>query len=95
MHQPQQCGNYWSVYSTHVTALKDSNKGVHGKVGPVDKKIKVHGWAREVSLFWDLLWMCESFYDCFGICLLHIEHLGLLKVCSLAHQHVEILLINF
>jgi hypothetical protein len=40
----------------------------------------VHGWGQQVSPFWELLWMHESFYNCFGICLLHIEHLGLLKV---------------
>jgi hypothetical protein len=59
-----------------MTVLKYSNKEAH-KVGPADKKIKVHGWAREVSPFWDLVWMHSSFYDCFSICLLHIKHLGL------------------
>ena len=66
----------------HVAALQDSNGGVCGKVGLANKKIKVNGWAREVSLFWGLLWMRTLFYNCFSICLLHIEHLGLLKVHS-------------
>ena len=87
MHRPQRRGNYWSVYDAHVAALKDSNEGVRGKVGPADEKIKVHGWGQQVSPFWELLWMQESFYNCFGICLLHIEHLGLLKVCHTCNPH--------
>jgi hypothetical protein len=82
---PQRRGNYWSVYDDHVTALNDSKSRVRGKVGPADEKIKVNRWAQHVSPFWDLLWMQASFYDCFGICLLHIKHLGLLKVLFFVH----------
>jgi hypothetical protein len=63
--------------------LKDSKSRICGMVGLADEKIKVNGWVQHVSPFWDLLWMWVSFYNCFGICLLHIKHLGLLKVCSL------------
>ncbi|ELR11843.1 uncharacterized protein ACA1_363430 [Acanthamoeba castellanii str. Neff] len=48
----KQHRNYWSVYNTHIATLKASNKGVHGKVGPTNKKIKVHGWGQQRHLLY-------------------------------------------
>jgi hypothetical protein len=80
VNQPQHRGDFWSVYSQHVAAIRDVASGEHGVVGAARRTIKYNGWSARSSPFWELLWMRASFYSCFGICLLHLEHLGLLKV---------------
>lgn len=71
-----------------------SKKGDKGKARMFLKEL---GWSKkEVSPFWELLWMRHSFYQCFGICLLHIELLGLVKVHSTCVSKGEhILTLNF
>jgi hypothetical protein len=82
LEQPPQRGNYYMVCEQHKKALADTTSalGVHGAIGRARDKIKANSWGQESSPFWELLWMRASFYDCFTICLLHLEHLGLLKV---------------
>ena len=69
------------VQGEHERALRNAASGKRGVVGPAEAKIMYNGWSTQhASPFRDLLWMRRSFYQCFGICLLHIEFLGLVKV---------------
>jgi hypothetical protein len=77
---PKARGNYSTVHDEHVAVLQQLLSRVRGDVGRAKRKIQAYGWARHVSPFWELLWMRPSFYRCFGICLLHLEYLGLAKV---------------
>jgi hypothetical protein len=77
---PSPRGDYASVHDAHVAALKDSRSCIRGVVGRADSKIQAFGWAQHVSPLWELQWMQPSFYQCFGICLLHLKYLGLAKV---------------
>ncbi len=70
----------------HAQALADAGSGMQGLVGPAQEQISSNGWSTQtVSPFWSLLWMRQSFYKCFGICFLHLELLGLVKVRGLYH----------
>jgi hypothetical protein len=77
--------NYDGVHVLHQAVLNNTwGYGERGSVGMVTDEIKYQGWSKKsASPFWDLLWMRPSFYQCFGICLLHLELLGLVKVLSI------------
>jgi hypothetical protein len=68
------------VAGEHARTLKLSRSKLRGKIGQANRAIRSNGWSQNISVFWELLWMRPTFYKCFGICFLHLELLGLLKV---------------
>lgn len=78
LNAPAKWGNFETVYDKHEEVL--SMASIDGSKTKGKEKLKACGWAKRLSPFWQLDWMQNSFYQCFGICLLHIEYLGLVKV---------------
>ncbi|ELR15290.1 uncharacterized protein ACA1_220490 [Acanthamoeba castellanii str. Neff] len=69
-----------SYHNRHTEAIRKATSGRLGTVGEGKDDLKYNGWSTKApSPFWDLLWMRQSFFLCFGICLLHLELLGNVK----------------
>lgn len=69
-----------SYHDRHTEAIRKATSGRLGTVGEGKDDLKYNGWSTKApSPFWDLLWMRQSFFLCFGICLLHLELLGNVK----------------
>jgi hypothetical protein len=73
------------VCAAHKKALHDLSSTGDART-KAKHELKCRGWSTKlVSPFWALKWMRPSFFQCFAICLLHLEYLGLIKVCQTVH----------
>ena len=69
-----------------TTGMQDYHKhlvdelNVDGRKTWAAQKLTENGLGHTYSPFWQLKWVREHFYQCFGICILHLEYLGLVKV---------------
>jgi hypothetical protein len=68
-------------HDCHVDAIRKARLGEQVMVGEGKEELMYYRWSTKApSPFWELLWMQRSFFLCFGICLLHLELLGNIKV---------------
>jgi hypothetical protein len=68
-------------HDRHNDAIRKARSGEQVTVGEGKEELMYYGWSTKApSPFWKLLWMRRSFFLCFGICLLHLELLGNIKV---------------
>jgi hypothetical protein len=80
IEEPPLRGGFGDVCRGHNKALRDIQE--RNEIGKAKEVLKRNGWAKHASPFWQLKWMQEDFYKCFGLDLLHVEYLGLARVSS-------------